>query len=56
MSIDMETIDIQHFTVHMNCQLLIIDPGGRGRGLRTMQPTYLHAKHGIATSEKKYCI
>ena len=26
--IDMERIDIQHFTAHMNCQSPIIDPGG----------------------------
>ena len=37
----------QHFTVYVNCQSLIINPG---RGLRTMQPHYLRAKHDVATS------
>ena len=41
----MEMIDSQHFTVHMNCLLPIID-------LRSMQPHYLRANHGVATS---YC-
>ena len=45
---DMERINSQHFTVHMNCQSPIIDPGGGG--LKTMQPHYLRAKHGVATS------
>ena len=45
--INMERIDSQHFTVHMNYQLPIIDPG---EILRTMQSHYIRAKHGAATS------
>ena len=44
--IDMETIDSPHFTVHMNCQSLIMDPGN-------CAAHYLHAKHGIVTSQNK---
>ena len=32
-SINMERIDSQHFTAHMNCLLLIVDPGGGGPGI-----------------------
>ena len=56
-TINMERIDSQHFTVHVNCQLLIVDPVCVGGAvLRSMQPHYLHAKHMVATSLVKYLI
>ena len=47
--INIETIDSQHFTVDMNCQSSIIDPGVGGGWwwMRNMQP---HAKHEVATN------
>ena len=47
MTINMERIHSQHFTVHMKP---ITNPG---EGLKTMQPHYLRAKHGVATSTNK---
>ena len=38
--INVEGIDSQDFTVHMNCQSSIINPSGVEEGLRTIQPHY----------------